>query len=110
MAAASTPKDSPPPMKASEGQTVLDVRSIGWGRDLPENVLVGHTPVLVPVDKGNYLIRIQKETYMAWQQEAIIAGEKMKFYAELTQQDVVLSEPRGGSVGAAAARASKKQQ
>ena len=96
-------------MKAGDGQTVLDVRSNPAGAEIYlNNVLVGHTPALLPVEKGNYLIRIQKETYMAWQQEAIIAGEKMKFYAELTQQDVVLSEPRGGSVAAAAA-ASKKR-
>jgi len=110
VAAASTPQDSPPPVKASDGQTVLDVRSNPTGAEIYlNNVLVGRTPALVPVDKGNYLIRIQKETYMAWQQEAIIAGEKMKFYAELTQQDVVLSEPRGGSVAAAAAANKKKQ-
>jgi PEGA domain len=107
VAATSTP--TPTPVNAGDGKTVLDVRSNPAGAEIYLNdVLVGRTPALVPADKGSYLIRIQKETYLAWQQEALITGDKMSFFAELTQQDVVLSEPPGGSV-AAAARASRKR-
>jgi hypothetical protein len=106
--AANTLQDSPAPVQASDGKTVLDVRSNPAEADIyPNNVLVGRTPALIPVEKGRYLVCVQKETYMAWQQDTIASGEKMSFYAELSPQDVVLSEPRGGSV-AAAARASKK--
>jgi PEGA domain len=108
-AAANTLQDSPAPVQATDGKTVLDVRSNPAEADIYlNNVLVGRTPALIPVEKGRYLVRVQKETYMAWQQDAIVSGEKMSFYAELSPQDVVLSEPRGGSV-AAAAKASKKQ-
>lgn len=104
------PEVSAKTVKPDEGQTVLDIKSNIEGAEIYlGGKFVGHTPALLAVDRGTYLLRVQQSTYMAWQQGIMVAGEKMSFYAELTPQDVVLSEPRGGSV-AAAARASKKQQ
>ena len=95
--------------KAGDGQTVLEVTSNVDGAEIYlGGKLVGHTPATLSVDKGSYLLRVQQRTYMAWQQGIMVAGDKLSFYAELTPQDVMLSEPRGSV--AAAARASKKQE
>ena len=97
-------------VKASDGKTVLDVKSNPAGAEIYLNgEYAGRTPSLVTVQSGNYTLRIQQESYMAWQQAIMAVGGKMSFYAELSPQDVVFSEPRGGSV-AAAAKAAKKQQ
>jgi PEGA domain len=107
--AAKTLQDSPAPVQVSEGKTALHVQSNPTGAAIYlNNEFVGHTPAFIPVEKGSYLIRVQQLAYMAWQQSFVAVGEKMSFYAELSPQDVVFSEPRGGSV-AAAAKASKKQ-
>ncbi len=108
--AAANPLESAAPVKASDGKTMLDVKSNPAGAEIYLNgEYAGRTPALVAVDSGNYTLRIEQESYMAWQQGIMAAGGKMSFYAELSPQDVVFSEPRGGSV-AAAAKAAKKQQ
>ncbi len=107
--AAKTLQDSPASAQALEEKTVLDVKSNLDGAAIYLNSdFVGRTPALVPVEKGTYLLLVQQPAYMAWQQSFVAVGEKMSFYAELTPQDTVLSEPQGGSV-AAAAKAGKKQ-
>src|SRR5579883_531582 len=101
---------TPTAIPAKDDQVLLQVTSNVDGAEIYlDNKLVGHTPCRITVPKGNYLLSVRQQDYLGWQRNVMVLDNKVSFYAELTPQDVVLSEPRGGSV-ADAARATRKQQ
>lgn len=100
---------TPAPSKAADGKTLVAVKSIPSGAQIFLNgSLVGITPANLQVVSGTYLLRVQLDSYSAWEKQILVAGGNLEFSAELQPQDVVLSD-QGGSI-AAAARAAKRQK